>query len=177
MPTLDDKKLAEIAVPTEDLPVTPQKRKRGIQEQDNKHRRARATAWLSVHMNAQGFSFEPLWRDNMSSAVNSKFVQLNEGWTMKKAIKKSILNWDTQERDRVEWYNTRMVVALARMRIHRFAQAGTEILPVVPHHLRVNERTLKCDLVSDRFGEMTTLMTEINDDLRRMNPGAPSNIM
>ncbi|KAM0204410.1 hypothetical protein ACHAPI_000165 [Fusarium lateritium] len=158
-PVRTEKKLPQIAVPvgvfTEDLPVTPKKRKLGQEQQLNKGRRAGAPACLSVHLNAQGFNFETLWRDQHGSTVNSKFVRLAEGLTMEKAIEKAILNWDAWERKLVQQFNTELVVALARRGILEFSRAGTEAPPYVSADLEINGRLIQCDLVSDGLDEIT----------------------
>ncbi|CAJ0554128.1 Ff.00g126400.m01.CDS01 [Fusarium sp. VM40] len=180
-PVRAEKKLAQIAVPvgvfTEDLPVTPRKRKLGQEQQLNKDRRAGAPAYLSVHLNAQGFNFETLWRDQHGSIVNSKFVRLAEGLTMEKAIEKAILNWDARERKLVQQYNTDMVIALARRRIREFSRAGTAALPYVPSELEINGRLIKCDLISDGMHEMSQSFLRIVQAVERRQPRAPRNRM
>jgi hypothetical protein len=97
-----EKKLPQIAVPvgvfTQNLPITPRKRKLGEDQQLNLGRRAGAEAFLSVHLNAQGSNFETLRRDRKGSTVNGKFVRLSEGMSMEKVIERSILDWDAWER-------------------------------------------------------------------------------
>ncbi|KAG5655936.1 hypothetical protein KAF25_000856 [Fusarium avenaceum] len=176
-PVRAEKRLAQIAVVvgvfTEDLPVTPRKRKLGQEQQLNKGRRAGAPAYLSVHLNAKGFNFESLWRDQHGSTVNSKFVRLSEGMTLKKAIEKSILSWDAWERTLVQQYNTEMVIALARCRVREFSRAGTAAPPYVSSDLEINDRLIQCDLVSDGLDEMQRSLTRISEAVQRRRPGAP----
>ncbi|KAF4965883.1 hypothetical protein FSARC_6353 [Fusarium sarcochroum] len=183
LPTLSDQKLPEIAVSVgtfrEDLPLTPRKSKRGQQDQEMKSRRSGALAWLSAYLTADEGGVrrclhrsDDLWRDSTGPAVNSKYVQLNEGLTMEKAIERAVINFDQNDRDMVENYNTRLVVALARSRIYRFGQAGTHSAPVVPHHLQVNERTIKCDSIGDTLEAMAQSLTTISDRIKRRQTGA-----
>ncbi|KIL91087.1 hypothetical protein FAVG1_05784 [Fusarium avenaceum] len=180
-----EKRLAQIAVAvgvfTEDLPVTPRKRKLGQEQQLSKGRRAGAPAYLSVHLNAKGFNFESPWRDQHGSTVNSKFVRLAEGSTMEKAIqkaiKKAILNWDAWECELVQQNNTEMVIALARRRIREFSRAGTAAPPYVPSELEINGRLIKCDLISDGMHEMSQSFLRIVQAVERVHSGAPRNRM
>ncbi|EWG47929.1 hypothetical protein FVEG_16213 [Fusarium verticillioides 7600] len=48
--------------------------------------------------------------------------------TKAQAIRGAINAWDRDQRNRVEEYNTKLIIALARMRVDRFAEAGAALL-------------------------------------------------
>ncbi|KAG7435334.1 hypothetical protein Forpi1262_v002658 [Fusarium oxysporum f. sp. raphani] len=152
-------------------------RKRGQDKQTNKNRLANGQAWLSVRFDADENEIKFVWRDFHGSEASSKFVQLNPGLTKAAAMEKAIVNWDTRERERVETYNTALIVALARMRILRFVAAGTALPPYIPHELQVNERLLKCSLISDKFEEHYTVYNLIHQGLAGRRIGNPSHDM
>ncbi|WKT43258.1 hypothetical protein QSH57_008094 [Fusarium oxysporum f. sp. vasinfectum] len=141
------------------------------------NRLANGQAWLSVRFDADENEIKFVWRDFHGSEASSKFVQLNPGLTKAAAMEKAIVNWDTRERERVETYNTALIVALARMRILRFVAAGTALPPYIPHELQVNERLLKCSLISDKFEEHYTVYNLIHQGLAGRRIGNPSHDM
>ncbi|EMT65133.1 hypothetical protein NOF04DRAFT_12400 [Fusarium oxysporum II5] len=161
------------------LPVTPSKRKRGTTKQDNDHRMASAPAFLSVEFSseAEGREFRLVWKDGGSTKVPVEYVKLIDGMTKAKAIEGAIMNWDRNERARVEEYNTKLIIALARMRIIRFAKAGTHAFPYIPQDLRVNNRTIQCKLITDEFDEFFQMMKAVHEGLSRSKLGAPNHMM
>ncbi|EXL62706.1 hypothetical protein FOCG_01211 [Fusarium oxysporum f. sp. radicis-lycopersici 26381] len=161
------------------LPVTPSKRKRGTTKQDNDHRMANSPAFLSVEFSseAEGREFRLVWKDGGSTKVPVEYVKLKDGMTKAKAIEGAIINWDRNERSRVEEYNTKLIIALARMRIVRFAEAGTNAFPHIPQDLRVNNRTLQCKLISDEFDEFFNMMKAVHEGLSQSKLGAPKHMM
>ncbi|KAF9771449.1 hypothetical protein IL306_010915 [Fusarium sp. DS 682] len=134
-------------------------------------------AWLSVRFDSDENEIKFVWRDVQGSEASSKFVQLDPGMTKAAAMEKAIMNWDTRERERVETFNTSMIVALARKRILRFVAAGTGRSPHIPHELRVNERLLKCVLISDKFEEHYSVYNLVHQGLARRRIGNPSHDM
>ncbi|KAF5970708.1 hypothetical protein FBULB1_9587 [Fusarium bulbicola] len=182
MQTLHEKKLKETSVAVgyfvENLPVTPSKRKRGETLQTNPRRMARSPAYMSVKLEgAAGTDLELYWKDEGGSAVSSKFVKFKDGVTKPKAIETATINWDKREMARVEEYNTKLIIALARMRIVRFAKVGTEHPPYIPQDLWVNNRTLKCQLMSDEFEEVVKTVEAVCEGFSRSKVGAPSHMM
>lgn len=180
MPTLQEKKIQETSVPVgyfiENLPVTPSKRKRGQTFQTNPRRMARAPAYMSVKFeaNSQGKEFKTCWKDEGGLTVSSEFVKLKEGFTKAKAIEAAIVNWDKCERARVEKFNTELIIALARMRIVRFAREETANPLYVPQDLRVNNRTIKCDLISDEFEAFKDMVNAVSERLKKKKIGRPN---
>ncbi|RGP60586.1 hypothetical protein FSPOR_10553 [Fusarium sporotrichioides] len=93
--------------------------------------------------------------------VNGDHVRLDDDTTMERAITKACINWDQTEKARVQVYNTSLVIALARLRIVNFAKAGTDQLPVVPGDLCVNQRLMRCQLISDGFARIMEVMNNV----------------
>ncbi|SCO83850.1 uncharacterized protein FRV6_07977 [Fusarium oxysporum] len=183
MPTLQEKKIQETSVPVayfiENLPVTPSKRKRGQTFQTNPRRMARAPAYMSVKFEAGalGNDFKLYWKDEGGLAVSSEFVRFKEGVTKAQAVEAAIVNWDKCERARVEKFNTELIIALARMRFVRFAREGTARPPYSPQELRVNNRTIKCNLISDEFEEHYNIMKAVHEGLKGRKIGRPNHMI
>ncbi|KAI1030614.1 hypothetical protein LB505_004145 [Fusarium chuoi] len=161
------------------LPITPSKRKRGATLQDNINRLANKPACLSVEFSSEseGKEFRLVWRDKGGSRVPVDYAKYKEGITKAKAIQGAITRWDRDERFRVEEYNTKVIVALARMRIVRFAKAGTQDVPYIPQNLQVNDRMIPCKLISDEFAEYFQVMKEVYEGLGCSKVGAPNHMM
>ncbi|GKU21030.1 unnamed protein product [Fusarium langsethiae] len=175
------KKLAESAVPVgtfkHDLPITPQKPKSGENSHQKASRCAGARAWLSAHLQTEAYGLATLWRDSLGATVNGDHVRLDDGITMERAIAKACINWDQAEKARVQSYNTSLLIALARLRIVNFAKAGTEQRPVVPVDLCVNQRLMRCQLISDGFARIMEVMNNAGDALERANVGQADYLM
>ncbi|RKK87723.1 hypothetical protein BFJ69_g475 [Fusarium oxysporum] len=140
---------------------------------------ARTPAYMSVKFeaNSQGKEFKTFWKDEGGLNVSSEFVKLKEGFTKAKAIEAAIVNWDKCERARVEKFNTELVIALARMRIVRFAREGTAQPPYIPQELRVNNRTIKCNLISDEFEEHYNIIKAVHEGLKGRKIGRPNHMI
>ncbi|CVK89640.1 uncharacterized protein FMAN_04191 [Fusarium mangiferae] len=155
MPVLNVKKLKETSVAAgyfiKNLPVTPSKQKQGQDFQTNPHRMANASAYLN--------------KDESGLTVSAEFVRFKDGYTMAKAIDAAIVNWDMRERTRVDEYNSELIISLARMHTVRFAKDGTDHPPHIPHELQVNNRTLKCQLISDDFEEHYNMVKAVENGL------------
>lgn len=183
MPTLHEKKIQETSVPVgyfvENLPITPSKRKRGQTFQTNPHRMAQAAAYMSAKFesNSEGKDFKLCWKDKGGLTVGAEFVRFKEGVTKAQAIESTIVNWDKCERARVEKYNTELIIALARMRIVRFAREGTALPPYIPQELRVNNRTIKCNLISDEFEEHYNIIKAVHGGLKGRKIGRPNHMI
>ncbi|KAI8714395.1 hypothetical protein NCS52_01159200 [Fusarium sp. LHS14.1] len=153
LPILPERKKEQVSVPVgklkDNLPVTPMKRKRGQADQMDLARVRGATALLSIHLSIGAYDLGFLWRDGNFATMNQKFVQLDEGLTMKLAIRRAILNYDQCETSRIEQYNKALVIALARLRILAFAKTGTQAVPSVDDAHRVNGRIEMVELASD----------------------------
>ncbi|KAL2676851.1 hypothetical protein Neosp_010617 [[Neocosmospora] mangrovei] len=108
-----------------------------------------ATALLSIHLNIGTYDVGFLWRDGNFATINQKFVQLDEGLTMKSAIRRAILNYDQCETARIEQYNKTLIIAVARLQILAFAKTGTQAVPSVDDAHRVNGRIKIVELASD----------------------------
>ncbi|PNP83181.1 hypothetical protein FNYG_03503 [Fusarium nygamai] len=115
----------------------------------------------------KGKGFKTCWRDEGGLTVSSEFVRFKDGVTKAKAIETAIVNLDKCERAPVDRYNSELIIALARMRIVRFAKEGTGN----PRHIPLNQRTLKCQLISDDFEEHYTITREIHDRLKARKIG------
>ncbi|KAG5788843.1 hypothetical protein H9Q69_012092 [Fusarium xylarioides] len=124
-------------------------------------------AYLTVEFSSEseGKEFRLVWRDERGTRIPVDYVRYHEGVTKAHAILKAIKAWDRDLRSRVEDYNTKLIIALARMRIVRFAKAGTQNVPYIPDHLRVNGRILPCKLISDEFAEYFNVMKEVFEGL------------
>ncbi|KAG5773548.1 hypothetical protein H9Q72_000739 [Fusarium xylarioides] len=183
LPELAPRKLKEASFQAgylkENLPVTPSKRKRGITTQTNPNRMALKPAYLTVEFSSEseGKEFRLVWRDERGTRIPVDYVRYHEGVTKAHAILKAIKAWDRDLRSRVEDYNTKLIIALARMRIVRFAKAGTQNVPYIPDHLRVNGRILPCKLISDEFAEYFNVMKKVFEGLGNSQVGAPSHMM
>ncbi|CVK93246.1 hypothetical protein FPRO06_02921 [Fusarium proliferatum] len=179
MPVLSAKKLQETSVATgyftENLPVTPAKRKRGQNFQTNPQRMANCPAYMSVKFepNSEGKDFKISWKDEGGSTVSSEFVRFNTGMSKDEAVELAITNWDKHERTRVHKYNTELIIALARMRIVRFARDGTANPLYIPQDLRVNNRTIKCNLISDEFDAFKDMIVAVSERLNKKKIGRP----
>ncbi|KAM5514205.1 hypothetical protein FOXYSP1_05171 [Fusarium oxysporum f. sp. phaseoli] len=183
LPQLPPKKLRQTSYEAglfkANLPVTPSKRKREITKQDYDHRMAGKPAFLSVEFSseAEGGEFCLVWKDGGSTKVPVEYVKYKEGMAKAMAIEGAITNWDRNERARAENFNTKLIIALARMRIVRFAKAGTQDFPYIPQELRVNNRTIQCKLISDEFEEFFNVMKAVHEGLSRSKVGAPNHMM
>ncbi|KAI1045519.1 hypothetical protein LB505_008706 [Fusarium chuoi] len=177
MPTLLQKKIqqtsARVGYFTQTLPVTPSKRKRGQNFQTNPHRMANADAYMNVSFeaNSQGKEFKYCWKDEGGLTVSAEFVRYKDGYTKATAIEAAIVNWDKCERARVDRYNSELIIALARMRTVRFARDGTANAPAIPQELRINGRTLKCQLISDDFEEHADIVQAVRSGLKARKIG------
>ncbi|KAF4958227.1 hypothetical protein FGADI_2599 [Fusarium gaditjirri] len=107
----------------------------------------------------------------------AEFVRFKDGITKAKAIESAIVNWDKYERARVDKFNSDLIIALARMRIVQFAQDGTESPPTIPQELRINGRTLKCQLISDDFEEHYNIVKAVHNGLKARKIGRPHHII
>ncbi|RSL76722.1 hypothetical protein CEP51_009704 [Fusarium floridanum] len=172
LPTLPDKKKEQVSVPVgklnDSLPVTPTKRKRGQAEQLDPARARVATALLSIHLNIATYDVGTLWRDGNFATINRKYVDLDEGLTMKAAIRRAILNYDQCEAARIEQYNKALIIALARLRILAFAKTGTQEIPSISDAHRVNGRIKVVELASDQLLEISTDLGDIARDCVRL---------
>ncbi|EXA50620.1 hypothetical protein FOVG_03239 [Fusarium oxysporum f. sp. pisi HDV247] len=183
LPQLPPKKLRQTSYEAglfkANLPVTPSKRKREITKQDYDHRMAGKPAFLSVEFSseAEGGEFCLVWKDGGSTKVPVEYVKYKEGMAKAMAIGGAITNWDRNERAGAENFNTKLIIALARMRIVRFAKAGTQDFPYIPQELRVNNRTIQCKLISDEFEEFFNVMKAVHEGLSRSKVGAPNHMM
>ncbi|WKT43257.1 hypothetical protein QSH57_008093 [Fusarium oxysporum f. sp. vasinfectum] len=125
----------------------------------------------------RGGEFCLVWKDGGSTKVPVEYVKYKEGMAKAMAIEGAITNWDRNERARAENFNTKLIIALARMRIVRFAKAGTQDFPYIPQELRVNNRTIQCKLISDEFEEFFNVMKAVHEGLSRSKVGAPNHMM
>ncbi|KAI1026281.1 hypothetical protein LB504_011298 [Fusarium proliferatum] len=177
MPVLNVKKLKETSVAAgyfiKNLPVTQSKQKQGQDFQTNPHRMANASAYLNVSFeaNSQGKEFKYCWKDEGGLTVSAEFVRYKDGYTKATAIEAAIVNWDKCERARVDRYNSELIIALARMRTVRFARDGTANAPAIPQELRINGRTLKCQLISDDFEEHADIVEAVRSGLKARKIG------
>ncbi|KAJ3458475.1 hypothetical protein MRS44_012584 [Fusarium solani] len=73
-----------------------------------------ATALLSIHPNIGAYDVGFLWRGGNFSTINQKYVDLDEGLTMKLAIRRAILNYDQCETARIEQFNKTLIIAFWR---------------------------------------------------------------
>lgn len=131
--TLADKKKEQVSVPVgklnDNLPITPMKRKKRQAEQLDTTRAQGATTLLSIHLNIRAYDVSFLWRDGNFSTINQKYVDLDEGLTMKMAIRRAVLNYDQCETARIEQFNKALIIALARLRILAFWRRGRRRSP------------------------------------------------
>ncbi|KAF4332686.1 hypothetical protein FBEOM_13524 [Fusarium beomiforme] len=152
---------------------------KAIVNYDKHNRRANEPTYLSVEFDHESDSkdFNLVWKDGASNKAPARYAKLNEGMTKAQAIESAILNWDKNERLIVDKYNTKLIIALARMRIVRFAKEGTNNFPYIPQDLRVNDCTLQCQLASDEFEEYYGDIKKVHENLKRRKVGAPSHRM
>ncbi|OBS20744.1 hypothetical protein FPOA_07084 [Fusarium poae] len=170
LPSVPGKKnLSEIAVPVgefkHDLPSGPQKRKSNIKPE----RRAHATAWLEVECKTYGI--KGIWRDGLGGIVDGLHVRFKDGVTKADAITKACINWYQVEKDRCNNYNTQVVVALARLQIIKFAEAGTSQKPQVPADLKVNGCLMPCRLISDDVPRIKSSLEELAEAMGKLDIG------
>ncbi|KAM6522409.1 hypothetical protein FALCPG4_012071 [Fusarium falciforme] len=173
--TLANKKKEQLSVPAgklnSHLPITPMKRKKGHAEQLNPARARGATAFLNVHLDAGTYDVSFLWRDGNFSTINQQYVDLNEGLTMKMAIRRAILNYDQCETARIEQFNKTVIIALARLRILAFSKTGTQAVPSVDDAHRVNGRIKVVELASDHLLQISADLGEIGRGCARLRVG------
>ena len=173
--TLAGKKKEQLSVPVGKLnghlPITPMKRKKGHAEQLNPARARGATAFLNVHLDVGTYDVSFLWRDGNFSTINQKYVDLDEGLTMKMAIRRAILNYDQCETARIEQFNKALIIALARLRILAFSKTGTQAVPLVDDAHRVNGRIKVVELASDLLLQISADLGEIGRDCVRLRVG------
>ncbi|UPK93983.1 hypothetical protein LCI18_004918 [Fusarium solani-melongenae] len=155
----------------DNLPITPMKRKRGQAEQLDSARARGATALLSTHLNIGAYDVGFLWRAGTFSTINQKYVGLDEGLTMKLAIRRAILNYDQCETARIEQFNKALIIALARLRILACSKTGTQAVPLVDDTHRVNGWIKMVELASDLLLQISANLGEIGRDCVRLRVG------
>ncbi|KAJ4167859.1 hypothetical protein NW754_011676 [Fusarium falciforme] len=165
--TLANKKKEQLSVPAgklnSHLPITPMKRKKGHAEQLNPARARGATAFLNVHLDAGTYDVSFLWRDGNFSTINQQYVDLDEGLTMKMAIRRAILNYDQCETARIEQFNKAVVIS--------FSKTGTQAVPSVDDAHRVNGRIKVVELASGHLLQISADLGEIGRDCARLRVG------
>ncbi|RMJ15959.1 hypothetical protein CDV36_004355 [Fusarium kuroshium] len=148
-------------------------RKRGQAEQLDPARARGTTALLSIHLNIATYDVGTLWWDGNFATINRKYVDLDEGLTMKAAIRRAILNYDQCEAARVEQYNKSLIIALARLSILAFSKTGTQAIPLVDYAHQVNGRIKVVELASDQLLEISTDLGDIARDCVRLRIPLP----
>ncbi|KAF5558836.1 hypothetical protein FNAPI_4926 [Fusarium napiforme] len=123
--------------------------------------------------NSEGKDFKISWKDEGGLTVSLEFVRFDPEMSKVEAVEWAIINWDKHERARVHKYNTELIIALACMRTVRFVCDGTANPLYIPQDLRVNDRTIKCNLISDEFDAFKDMIVAVSERLNKKKIGHP----
>ncbi|KAL6352903.1 hypothetical protein LRP88_13378 [Fusarium phalaenopsidis] len=125
-------------------------------------RKRGADAWLTLTIFKEG-GYKYMFRDaSFRTAPKNKVIIYNPGMSEFKAMKRCITIYDLAEKDRVNGFNRRLVLAIARKRISRFAQSGNvgddESLPEIDRDDSIEERFVVLRLARDAINEQWGLL-------------------
>ncbi|KAF5671348.1 hypothetical protein FHETE_4155 [Fusarium heterosporum] len=92
---------------------------------------AGATVYFGLSLNFEADCIQWLWRDSTNSALSSKYVKLQDGYTHARIRAEAVANYDSHERQRVQQHNQKYVITCARRVIKKWAERDPDHLPVI----------------------------------------------
>jgi len=116
--------MLEVGIWTVDLPAKAGSKRTQSGTTTNPCRKAGEKAFFkpSINWDAFGIAFNAC--DAKGANASSEFITLKPGWTLQQARAEAMAHWDRHESNRVQTYNTELVVCWARSRLLTLLRAA-----------------------------------------------------
>ncbi|KAH7197301.1 uncharacterized protein B0J16DRAFT_377754 [Fusarium flagelliforme] len=120
----------QIGVFSEDDPLSAQQLKTGVTEQ-KRERRAGQPVYFGLSLNYETGVVDWAWRDVKNVGISPQYVTLDNGQTNITIRVQAMHQYDTNERNRIQTFNTSLITTCARRIIEKWAATGTDRDPII----------------------------------------------
>ncbi|RFN53354.1 hypothetical protein FIE12Z_2349 [Fusarium flagelliforme] len=115
---------------SEDDPLSAQQLKTGVTEQ-KRERRAGQPVYFGLSLNYETGVVDWAWRDVKNVGISPQYVTLDNGQTNITIRVQAMHQYDTNERNRIQTFNTSLITTCARRIIEKWAATGTDRDPII----------------------------------------------